>query len=102
MKVIINGIAALLFAAGAAPASACDATLLSAFPDVAEIAKCVASHETGIRLERQNVDKLMALHEKLASLVYRQQEEIAKLSQEVFELKTTLAIRGTKKGDAAR
>ena len=98
MRTLLVVLAGLVLATTMAPASACDSALLSTFPDVTEIAKCVEDHEHSIALERQHADTLMALHEKLASLVYRQQDEIAKLSQEVMELKMSLALKSKKKG----
>ena len=82
-------------------ASACNPTLLSAFPDVKEIAKCVEAHEGRIALQAETLDRWIALHEKLQSLVFRQQDDIAKLSQEIFELRTKLALQSKKK-DGAR
>lgn len=102
MKAFICGFVGLVLVTAAVPASACNPTLLSVFPDVKEIAKCVESHESRIALQAQSLDRWMALHEKLASLVFQQQDDIAKLRQEVFELKTTLALQGKKKDGPAQ
>ena len=99
--VVVCGLASLCLVATAS-ASACNATLLSTFPDVKEIAKCVEDHENRISLQAQTLDRWMTLHEKLQSLVFKQQKEIAKLSQEIFELKLKLALRGKKTDGAAR
>jgi uncharacterized membrane protein len=95
-------LAGLVLLAFSAPASACNPTLLSVFPDVKEIAKCVESHQSRIALQGESLERWMALHEKLATLVFQQQDEISKLRQEMFELKTTAALRDKKKSGPAR
>ncbi len=102
MKAFICSSIGLVLAIATAPASACNPTLLSTFPDVKEIAKCIESHEHRIALQAESLERWIALQEKLASLVYRQQDEIAKLKDEIWKLETTLALQGKKKGNAAR
>jgi len=92
----------LVLAIAAAPASACNPTLLSTFPDVREIAKCVESHELRVALQAESLERWIALQEKLASLVYRQQDEIAKLKDQILKLEMTLALQDKKKGSPAR
>lgn len=99
--VAVCGLAGLCLIA-AASASACDATLLSTFPDEKEVAKCVEDHERRISLQTETLDRWMTLHEKLQSLVFQQQKEIAKLSQEVFELRTKLVLQAKSKDGTAR
>jgi predicted nucleic acid-binding Zn-ribbon protein len=71
--------------------------MLPGFPDVKEIAECVKSHEDRIALQQETLDRWMGLHEKLADLVFRQQEEVAKLKDEVFQLKAKLSIQQKKR-----
>ena len=102
MKAFVCCFVGLVLATAAVPASACNPTLLSAFHDVKEIAKCVEAQESRIALQAQSLDRWMALHEKLQSLVIQQQNDIAKLSQDIFELRTKLALQGKKKDGPAR
>ena len=88
---------AVLLSVAVSPALACEPALLPALADVKQVAECVKSHELRIASQRQDLDRWMALHEKLAALVYRQQEEIGKLKDEVFDLKTKLATQQKKR-----
>ena len=90
------------FCLAATSASACNPTMLSVFPDAKEIAKCVEAHESRIALQTETLNRWMVFHEKLQSLVFQQQNDIAKLSQEIFELRTKLAVQGHKKDGPAR
>lgn len=82
---------AAILMASALPAVACQSALLSAIPDAKEIAVCVKAHESRIAMQQETLDRWIGLHEKLAGLVFRQQDEIGKLKDEIFQLRLKLA-----------